>query len=269
MIQQSTNSLDETESISKQPQHQHHISPMNQLQSPNKEEAGKKPSKIDHIKQYIFKTVENMPTPKLMWLISPIAIVIYSTAFNIASEVLYSKFTYNSYGISFFKIAVLFLDVFIFLVVIYEQFYFTNDVHFTNKWSKYTYILICKILKKILWIILLIACVFQVIVISTGRLNNPLNIDNDYMQYFEMTPNEKTTYFIINLFSLIFNGAVLTIWWSTNISSVHSLFGLINLINILIGISISQINIVHIHNSHGANRRLHNWFIITGSFMTG
>ncbi|KHC60762.1 hypothetical protein MGE_03644 [Candida albicans P75010] len=269
MIQQSTNSSDETESVSKQPQHQHHISPMNQLQSPNKEEAGKKPSKIDHIKQYIFKTVENMPTPKLMWLISPIAIVIYSTAFNIASEVLYSKFTYNSYGISFFKIAVLFLDVFIFLVVIYEQFYFTNDVHFTNKWSKYTYILICKILKKILWIILLITCVFQVIVISTGRLNNPLNIDNDYMQYFEMTPNEKTTYFIINLFSLIFNGAVLTIWWSTNISSVHSLFGLINLINILIGISISQINIVHIHNSHGANRRLHNWFIITGSFMTG
>ena len=91
MIQQSTNSLDETESVSKQPQHQHHISPMNQLQSPNKEEAGKKSSKIDHIKQYIFKTVENMPTPKLMWLISPIAIVIYSTAFNIASEVLYSK----------------------------------------------------------------------------------------------------------------------------------------------------------------------------------
>ena len=85
-----------------------------------------------------------------MWLISPIAIVIYSTAFNIASEVLYSKFTYNSYGISFFKIAVLFLDVFIFLVVIYEQFYFTNDVHFTNKWSKYTYILICKILKNIM-----------------------------------------------------------------------------------------------------------------------
>ena len=119
MIQQSTNSLDETESVSKQPQHQHHISPMNQLQSPNKEEAGKKPSKIDHIKQYIFKTVENMPTPKLMWLISPIAIVIYSTAFNIASEVLYSKFTYNSYGISFFKIAVLFLDVFIFLVEIH------------------------------------------------------------------------------------------------------------------------------------------------------
>ena len=45
--------------------------------------------------------------------------------------------------------------------------------------------------EKILWIILLIACVFQVIVISTGRLNNPLNIDNDYMQYFEMTPNEN------------------------------------------------------------------------------
>ena len=189
MIQQSTNSLDETESVSKQPQHQHHISPMNQLQSPNKEEAGKK-SKIDHIKQYIFKTVENMPTPKLMWLISPIAIVIYSTAFNIASEVLYSKFTYNSYGISFFKIAVLFLDVFIFLVVIYEQFYFTNDVHFTNKWSKYTYILICKILKNIMDYFINSLC-FQVIVISTGRLNNPLNIDNDYMQYFEMTPNEK------------------------------------------------------------------------------
>ena len=46
MIQQSTNSLDETESVSKQPQHQHHISPMNQLQSPNKEEAGKSQVKL-------------------------------------------------------------------------------------------------------------------------------------------------------------------------------------------------------------------------------
>ena len=303
--QQSTNSLDEPESVSKQHQRQrqHDTSQINH----NKEETGKESGKFDNFKQYILKTIKKIPTPKLIWIISPIAIVIYSTTFNITSEILYSKFTYNSYGTSFYKIVVLFLDVFIFLIIIYEQIYFTNNInHFTNnhnnsnnknknnknnknknnknKWSKYIYIIICKILKKILWLILLIACIFQVIVISTGKLNNPLNIENDDYNYhnnhndndnynygknFEITPKEKTIYFIINLFSLIFNGAVLTIWWSTNISSVQTLFGLINLMNILIGISISQINIVHIHNSYGINRRLHNWFILMGSFMTG
>ena len=42
----------------------------------------------------------------------------------------------------------LFLDVFIFLVVIYEKFYHHDNTKFTNKWSKYTYIIVCKILKN-------------------------------------------------------------------------------------------------------------------------
>ena len=89
------------------------------------------------------------------------------------------------------------------------------------------------------------------------------------MDILNMTNHEKTGYFVINLINLVFNGALLGIWWSTNISSVYLLFASINFINILIAISLVQINISYFNVTSGSVKKIHNLFIITGTFMTG
>ncbi|CAX42243.1 conserved hypothetical protein [Candida dubliniensis CD36] len=212
---------------------------------------------------------QKIPPFRIKWFISTIAIVIYSTIFNITNLIMFSKFTKNFNSVNPLSVIFLFLDVFIFLVVIYEKFYHKNNNEFTNKWSKYTYIIVCKILKKILWLILLIACIFQVVLISIGKLSNPLNVNDNQLDILNMSQHEKTGYFIVNLINLVFNGALLGIWWSTNISSVYLLFASINFINILIAISLVQINISYFNLTSGSVRKLHNLFIITGTFMTG
>ncbi|EMG45933.1 hypothetical protein SBY92_004605 [Candida maltosa Xu316] len=209
-----------------------------------------------------------LPPPKLKWLISPIAFVIYSTIFNIVDQILFAKFTKQFHMVSSLDVIFLFLDVFIFLVVIYEQNYYVEDEAFSNKYFRYGHFIVVKILKKVLWVLLLASCIAQVVIISQGRLSNPLNIDDYYADNINLSGNERAGYFIISLISLICNGALLGIWWSTNISSVYLLFASTNLITILIGISIVQININYINTISGSSRRLHNLFILTGTFMT-
>ena len=104
---------------------------------------------------------------------------------------MFSKFTKNFNLVNPLAVIFLFLDVFIFLVVIYEKFYHHDNTKFTNKWSKYTYIIVCKILKKLLWLILLIACIFHVVLISIGKLSNPLNVSDAQMDILNMTNHEK------------------------------------------------------------------------------
>ncbi|KAF6071391.1 Acetyltransferase (GNAT) domain family protein [Candida albicans] len=219
--------------------------------------------------QMISNNFQKIPPFRIKWFISTIAIVIYSTIFNITNLIMFSKFTKNFNSVNPLAVIFLFLDVFIFLVVIYEKFYHHDNTKFTNKWSKYTYIIVCKILKKLLWLILLIACIFHVVLISIGKLSNPLNVSDAQMDILNMTNHEKTGYFVINLINLVFNGALLGIWWSTNISSVYLLFASINFINILIAISLVQINISYFNVTSGSVKKIHNLFIITGTFMTG
>lgn len=219
--------------------------------------------------QMISNNFQKIPPFRIKWFISTIAIVIYSTIFNITNLIMFSKFTKNFNLVNPLAVIFLFLDVFIFLVVIYEKFYHHDNTKFTNKWSKYTYIIVCKILKKLLWLILLIACIFHVVLISIGKLSNPLNVSDAQMDILNMTNHEKTGYFVINLINLVFNGALLGIWWSTNISSVYLLFASINFINILIAISLVQINISYFNVTSGSVKKIHNLFIITGTFMTG
>ena len=56
---------------------------------------------------------------------------------------------------------------------------------------KIYYIIVCKILKKLLWLILLIACIFHVVLISIGKLSNPLNVSDAQMDILNMTNHEK------------------------------------------------------------------------------
>ncbi|RCK66904.1 hypothetical protein Cantr_02310 [Candida viswanathii] len=210
---------------------------------------------------------KNLPPPRIKWLITPIAVVIYSTIFNVIDQILYAKFTRQFHMANPVDIIFLFLDVFIFLVVIYEQNYYKKDEEFKNKYYEAAHFIVVKILKKLLWLVLLAACIVQVVIISQGKLSNPLNISDTYMDSLNMTGNERAGYFIITLISLICNGALLGIWWSTNISSVYLLYASVNLITVLISVSIVQINISYINTTGGSARKLHNLFILTGTFM--
>lgn len=214
--------------------------------------------------QSLFK---DLRPPRIKWFISPIAVVIYSTIFNVVDQILFAKFTRQFHMANPIDIIFLFLDLFIFLVVIYEQNYYDEDTAFKNKYHQVAHFIVVKILKKLLWLVLLAACIVQVVIISQGKLSNPLNISDSYMDSLNMTSNERAGYFIITLISLICNGALLGIWWSTNISSVYLLYASVNLITVLISVSIVQINISYINTTGGSARKLHNLFILTGTFM--
>ncbi|KAI5962117.1 uncharacterized protein KGF55_003193 [Candida pseudojiufengensis] len=113
-------------------------------------------------------------------------------------------------------------------------------------------------------------CILNVVKLSSGKASNPLDLNYEQVQILNLSANERICYLIICLIALLFNCALLSIWWSTNISSVYLLFASCNFIQILISISIIQINIDIINlSTDGPAKRLHNMFILTGAFMIG
>ncbi|CAI5759538.1 unnamed protein product [Candida verbasci] len=234
--------------------------------------------------------------PSLKWFYNSFAIIFYSFIFNLIDAIIYTKFTKSLHYINISSIIAVITDFLILLIEIYNRFFIINYTynstepkideknenknknsnknsknHFCNsKWSYYTYLIIDKVIKKCLWILLLILCILKVVSISSGKIENPLDLNKSDLNYLNMSPNNKIAYLIISILALLANSALLSIWWSTTISSVYLLFASINFIQIMIAISIIQINVDLINLSFdGPAKKMHNLFILCGSFMIG
>ncbi|KAI5949885.1 hypothetical protein KGF54_005362 [Candida jiufengensis] len=211
----------------------------------------------------------DFPKPNIKWLYNPLAIVLYSFAFNLADAILYTKLSKHYKYVNFIPICCIFSDLFIFLIIIYQKF-LHNKVQINSKWKLNLYWFIDKVLKKLVWLFLLIMCILNVVKLSSGKASNPLDLDLNEVKVINLNTSQRISYLIICLIGLLFNCALLSIWWSTNISSVYLLFASCNFIQILISISIIQINIDIINLSYdGTAKRIHNLFILSSSFMIG
>lgn len=210
----------------------------------------------------------NFPKPKLRWIVHPFAIVLYSFIFNLTDIILYTKLTKGYHLANGIPISCLCCDAFIFVIVVYER--HPNIIKINRRWSKNLYWFIDKILKRAVWLFLLVMCILNVVRLSLGKISNPLDLNQNVVHNLELTSSQRIAYLIISLFSLLFNCALLGIWWSTSISSVYLLFASINFIQILISISIVQINIdiINVSNDRFA-KRMHNLFILSSAFVIG
>lgn len=210
----------------------------------------------------------NLSKPKLRWVVHPLAIVLYSFILNLTDIILYTKLTKGYHLANFIPISCLCCDAFIFVIVVYEQ--HPNIIKLNRRWSKNLYWFIDKILKKAVWLFLLVMCILNVVRLSLGKISNPLDLNQTVVQNLHLTSSQRIAYLVISLFSLLFNCALLGIWWSTSISSVYLLFACINFIQILISISIIQINIDLINVSYDRfAKRMHNLFILSSAFVIG
>ncbi|KAI3405494.2 hypothetical protein KGF56_001512 [Candida oxycetoniae] len=97
-----------------------------------------------------------------------------------------------------------------------------------------------------------------------------MHLNQQDLLLVHLSDGQRIGYLVISLINLLCNCAVLSIWWSTSISSVYLLFASINVIEILISISIIQINLDLINISFDRPaKKMHNLFVLCGAFMIG
>ncbi|RLV91408.1 hypothetical protein JA1_003905 [Spathaspora sp. JA1] len=243
-----------------------------QEQEPETQPAA--PSKIKKSYNKLINNVKSVSFKQfLSWIYSPYAVVIYCFAFNTAEAILYSKYLFwwfaDPYPIICIGVCFAFL-----LVLFYERYnhiiYSNTKVKFTAKKEKWADFFISRVLKKALWLCLFIVTVIQVVNLTQGKLENPFNLNQESRFIVDVPHSRRATYFAIKIVAVVFNGILLCAWWSADISTIYLGFISGNIIQILIAISIIQINIdlINVTLSRAA-KKLHNLFILTGCFLIG
>ncbi|EDK46256.1 conserved hypothetical protein [Lodderomyces elongisporus NRRL YB-4239] len=201
-------------------------------------------------------------------LYDPIALIIYALAFNTTSAIQYSNLSKRLHYVNFVPITSIAMIIFILILELYLRFF--EKIQLRSKWAKASHWVIQNIFKKLFWLCLFVMCILTVVQLSQGQTTNPLIVSDHEVQELNLNKGQRAGYMIIELICVILNCAVLSIWWNTTMSTVHLLFAGLNVFQILISISIIQINLNLINLSQDSPaKKMHNLFVLCGSFMIG
>ncbi|CAK9441210.1 uncharacterized protein LODBEIA_P50790 [Lodderomyces beijingensis] len=211
---------------------------------------------------------KTLPRPHWRWLYDPIALIAYALTFNAIATALYAVFTRPIYYLNFIPVVCILMNIIILVLVLSERYCF--KIKLSSPWARSAKWLIYNLVQKGSWLCLFVMCIFTVVQLSSGKASNPLDLSREDMYSIHVGHGDKICYLVISLLSLLCNCAVLSIWWSTSMSSVYLLFAVLNVIQILISISIIQINLDVINiSADSPAKKMHNLFVLSGAFMIG
>ncbi|KAK6459375.1 uncharacterized protein RJT20DRAFT_113501 [Scheffersomyces xylosifermentans] len=201
------------------------------------------------------------------WFVSKFALVFYSFFFNLLSVCIYGAFARKGDDSEEGGTFGLVLDVFIIIVLLLER--LMNSPKYAHKKNK-IYNVVMKNLKRLFWLLILIDCILKVVRITTGTVGNPINIHTDGLPNDGMTSQQRGGYVSVVIISLIFDCALLSIWWEASIQTFHVIFIACNILQFLIAVTIMQVNLGHINLSFlNGIKKVQNLYVLTGAFAMG
>ena len=205
---------------------------------------------------------------RAQWLYDPIALIGYSLIFNIVITALYSIYTRKLHYANGVPIMCIITNIFILIEKIHIRFFNNYQPKFAR--SKWVRVYVYNFFKVAFWVWLLVMCISTADELSEGNGANPLDLVESDLNYLDISDYNVNCYIVVALISLLLNCAVLSVWWSSKLKSFYLLFAGINIVQILISVSLIQINVGLLNTSHNKRaKKYHDLFIMCAAFMIG